>query len=162
MLFVNRTTCVDRSYGRGTWMAASPWRAFTFLCVAFLVGMLPACNAATPSNGEQHTVDRVVRRYIDLRNHGDLNGLLSLSCGQLYSSARNLLRLPDQRRRIVIASMRQHPATVQHVTIDHIQHFRFEATLTASAHTARGQQTGSQHVTIREYRKGYRVCKMNP
>lgn len=139
-------------------------RRISSLGVAVLaVVLLASCNAeGSPSDSERRAVDKTVRHYIDLRNQGDLHGLLAASCEDLYISARNLLRLPDEQRHDVVASMRQHPAKVQHVTVDRAENFHFDATLVASANTAQGQQTGSQHVSVREYRDGYRVCKTDP
>lgn len=134
------------------------------LCLAALgAATLLACDAgASPSTSAQHEVDQAVRRYIDARNQGDLQGLLSLSCEDLYISARNLLHLPEERRSAVIIAMRQHPADVDNVTVEHAEDFHFDVTLVASAHTPQGRQTGTQHVAVREYQDGYRICKMNP
>lgn len=130
--------------------------------VALGVAVLSACGAgAQPSAPAQQAVDRAVRTYIDHRNHGDLEGLLATSCDDLYTSARNLLELPGRDRRSVVRSMTRHPVRVHSVTVQRAADFRLDATLTGSTGTAEGRKTATQHVTVRQYEDGYRVCSLS-
>jgi hypothetical protein len=58
--------------------------------------------------------------------------------------------------------MRDHPVDVESVVVDTAGDHVFATTLTGSARTATGRETASQHVEVRQYQDGYRVCEMKP
>ncbi|HEY3470872.1 MAG TPA: hypothetical protein VGL47_37450 [Amycolatopsis sp.] len=105
-------------------------------------------------------VETAVREYVALRNAGDLRGLLGKSCGALYTSTSRLLAESPDRRREVTASMRAHPVDVESVVVETSGDHVFGATLTGSARTPDGRRSASQHVEVRQYRDGYRVCAL--
>lgn len=122
--------------------------------------VLAACGAqAAPGPG---AVETTVRDYVALRNGGDLRGLLGKSCGGLYTSTSTLLAQSADRQREVTASMREHPVDVESVVVDTAGDHVFATTMTGSAQTAGGRERASQHVEVRQYQDGYRVCEMKP
>jgi hypothetical protein len=130
------------------------------LCWVSALFVLAACGAqAAPGPG---AVEKTVRDYVALRNTGDLRGLLGKSCGGLYTSTSNLLAQSPDRQREITASMRDHPVDVESVVVDTSGDHVFATTMTGSARTARGRETASQHVEVRHYQDGYRVCAVKP
>ncbi|RJQ76761.1 hypothetical protein D5S17_17010 [Pseudonocardiaceae bacterium YIM PH 21723] len=127
------------------------------------LAVVSACGAGPePGSGPAGAADKAVREYIDVRNSGDLRAMLGKSCEGLYSSTDNLLRLNDEERQDTVRAMREHPVTVDSVTVDKSEKNVIRATMTGSANTESGKQTASQHVEIRQYRDGYRICEMKP
>ena len=138
-------------------------RARTWGPVAVALAAVSACGTPTaPVPGDSDAVGRAVREYVNLRDEGDLHDLLNKSCGGLYSSAKNLLAQPADVLSGIVMSMRAHPVTVKSVVVDKAEGYVFSATLTGSAQTAVGRQSASQHVEVRQYQDGYRICAMNP
>ncbi|KID30895.1 hypothetical protein [Prauserella rugosa] len=129
--------------------------------LALGVAAVTACGAeGQPSESAQQNADEVVRHYIELRNQGDVDGMLARSCGDLYSWGRDVAGKSRQERQQILAAMRQHPVRVESVTIDHADGYRLDGTVTGSAHTPAGRRTDTQHVTVRQYDDGYRVCAL--
>ncbi|QWF82266.1 hypothetical protein [Amycolatopsis sp. CA-230715] len=135
-------------------------RARRWIPALFALAVLGACGTqAAPGSA---AVEQTVRDYIALRNGGELRGLLGKSCGDLYTSTSNLLAQSPDQRRVTVASMRDHPVDVESVVVDNSGDHVFSTTMTGSAQTPTGRQTASQHVEVRQYKDGYRVCTMQP
>lgn len=130
------------------------WRTVPALVALAVTG---ACSA--PANS---TVEQTVRDYVSLRNNGDLQGMLGKSCGSLYTSTSNLLAQGPDEQRELTASLRAHPVDVTSVVVDSSGNHVFATTMTGSAQTAHGRETASQHVEVRRFQDGYRICAMKP